>query len=151
MPKITPFLWFNDNAGEAADFYLALFPNARKLSEVRSKGVGPWPEGKIATISIEFEGQHVTFMNGGPAHQLSEAFSFTLLCKDQPEIDHYWSAFLDAGGRELACGWIKDHFGLCWQVVPENMGQLINNPGGMAAMMQMKKLDIAALKAAATQ
>jgi len=151
MPKITPFLWFDSNADEAADFYLALFPNARKLSEVRSKGVGPWPEGKIATISIEIEGQHVTFLNGGPAYQLNEAFSFTLQCSDQAEIDHYWAAFLDAGGKEMACGWVKDHFGVCWQVVPENMGQLIDNPGGMAAMMTMKKLDIAALKAAASK
>lgn len=150
MSKITPFLWFNSNAGEAADFYLSLFPNARKVGEVRSKGVGPWPEGAIATVTLELEGQQVTFLNGGAYQQLTPAFSFTLNCEDQAEIDRYWAAFVDDGGKEMACGWLTDRFGVSWQVVPRDMGRLIDNAGGMAAMMQMKKLDIATLRAAAT-
>ena len=148
MNKITPFLWFNDNAEEAANFYLSVFPQAKKLAELRSKGVGPWPEGKIGTITIELMGQPMTFLNGGPAHQLTEAFSFTVTCNDQAEIDRYWAALSD-GGKEIACGWLKDKFGLCWQIVPANIGQLVSNPGGMQAMMKMVKLDIAKLEAAA--
>jgi predicted 3-demethylubiquinone-9 3-methyltransferase (glyoxalase superfamily) len=148
MNKITPFLWFNDNAGEAAEFYLNLFPSAKKLNELRSKGVGPWPEGKIATITIELEGQQMIFMNGGPAYKLDQSFSWTIHCEDQKEIDRYWDAFISAGGKELACGWLTDHFGVCWQVVPKNIVQLVNTPAGMTAMMTMKKFDIAALEAA---
>lgn len=151
MSKVTPFLWFDNNAGEAAEFYLSVFPHARKTNELRSRGVGPWPEGAIATISIELEGQPMTFLNGGPAHQLTEAFSFFVSCESQAEIDEYWNKFLAAGGTEIACGWLKDHFGLCWQIVPANIGELISHPKAMEAMMSMKKLDIATLEQAARQ
>ena len=151
MNKITPFLWFDSDAEDAANFYLALFPHAKKTHELRSKGVGPWPEGHIATVQIELEGQAMTFLNGGPGHPQTDAFSFFVTCEDQAELDGYWDKILAAGGSELACGWIKDHFGVHWQFIPKGMMQLISHPKAMAAMMTMKKLDIAALEAAARE
>jgi predicted 3-demethylubiquinone-9 3-methyltransferase (glyoxalase superfamily) len=148
MPKVTPFLWFNDNAEEAAEYYLALFPGSKKLAELRSRGVGPWPEGKIATITIELMGQELTFMNGGPAHAHTPAFSLVAACKDQAELDHYWDRLLE-GGQAMACGWLTDKFGLCWQIVPERIGDILKHPKAMAAMMTMVKFDIAALELAA--
>ena len=150
MNKITPFLWFNDNAEDAAEFYLSVFPQAKKLGELRSSGVGPWPTGKIATITIELMGQQMTFLNGGPAHALTPAFSYSVACKDQAEIDFYWDKLLE-GGKPMACGWLTDKFGLCWQIVPETIGEVLKHPKAMAAMMQMVKFDIAALEAAATE
>lgn len=151
MNKITPFLWFDSNAGQAADFYLKLFPHARKTNELRSKGIGPWPAGEIATISIELEGQAMTFLNGGPGHPLTDAFSFFVNCDSQSELDGYWDKILAAGGEEIACGWIRDHFGLCWQFVPKNMMELVSHPKAMQAMMSMKRLNIAELEAAAAE
>jgi predicted 3-demethylubiquinone-9 3-methyltransferase (glyoxalase superfamily) len=149
MNKLAPFLWFNDNAEEAAEFYLSVFPHARKVDEVRSKGVGPWPEGKIAIITIELEGQEMVFLNGGPAQQLSPAISFFVRCDSQQEIDTYWDRLMEGGGQPMACSWLVDRFGLCWQIVPRNIGELISHPKAMEAMMGMIKLDIAALEAAA--
>jgi predicted 3-demethylubiquinone-9 3-methyltransferase (glyoxalase superfamily) len=148
MNNVAPFLWFNDNAEEAAEFYLSVFPHARKLDEVRSKGVGPWPVGKIATITIELEGQEMVFLNGGPAHQLNPAFSFFVRCDSQEEIDSYWDKLME-GGKSMACGWLTDRFGLCWQIVPRNIGELIRHPKAMEAMMGMIKMDLPALEAAA--
>ena len=149
MNKVAPFLWFNDNAEEAAAFYLSVFPHVRKLGEVRSKGVGPLPEGKIVTISIELEGQEMVFLNGGPAHQLSPAISFFVRCDSQEEIDSYWEKLMEGGGKPMACGWLTDRFGLCWQIVPRNIGELIRHPAAMKAMMNMIKMDLPALEAAA--
>jgi predicted 3-demethylubiquinone-9 3-methyltransferase (glyoxalase superfamily) len=149
--KLAPFLWFNDNAEEAAEFYLGVFPHARKVKELRSKGVGPWPVGKIATIVIELEGQEMTFMNGGPAHQLTPAFSFFVRCDSQKELDTYWEKLMAGGGKPMACGWLTDRFGLCWQVVPRNVEELLSHPKAMQAMMGMIKMDIAALEAAARE
>lgn len=151
MNKITPFLWFNDNAEEAAEFYLSVFPEAKKVSEMRSSGVGPWPAGKIATITIELMGVQMTFLNGGSTYALTPAFSYSVACKDQAEIDRYWEKLLEGGGKPMACGWLTDKFGLCWQIVPENIGELVKHPKGMAAMMTMVKFDIAALEAAAKE
>jgi predicted 3-demethylubiquinone-9 3-methyltransferase (glyoxalase superfamily) len=150
MNKVTPFLWFNDNAEEAAEFYLKVFPQARKLEELRSKGVGPWPEGKIATITIVLEGQEMVFLNGGPSYQLNPAFSFFIRCDSQAEIDSYWDKLTD-GGKPSACGWLTDRFGLSWQVVPRNIGELVSHPKAMAAMMGMIKMDLGALEAAARE
>jgi len=150
MNKITPFLWFNDNAEAAAEYYLALFPNSRKLNELRVPEGGPGPVGSLLVVDLEIEGQQVTFLNGGPSQQLSEAFSFVIHCETQQEIDAYWSKLTD-GGSEIACGWLKDRFGVSWQVVPANIFQLVSHPAGMRAMMTMKKLDIAALQQAASQ
>jgi len=150
MNKVAPFLWFNDNAEEAAEFYLGVFPHARKLDELRSKGVGPWPEGKIATITIELDGQEMVFLNGGPAYQLNPAFSFFVRCDSQKEIDSYWDKLIE-GGKPMACGWLTDRFGLCWQIVPHNIGELISHPRAMEAMMRMIKMDLPALEAAARE
>jgi len=140
MPKPVPFLWFDSNAEEAANFYLSLFPNSSKTSEMRLSG-------KLHVIALELNGQPMTFLNGGPGHPLTDAFSFCLSCETQAEIDSLWSQ-LTEGGQEIACGWLRDRFGLCWQVVPANIGELLSRPGAMAAIMTMKKLDIAVLQEA---
>ena len=150
MKKITPFLWFNANAEDAAEFYLSVFPNSKKLRELRVTEAGPGPVGSLLTIDIELEGQQVTFINGGPAHQLTEAFSFSVVCDSQEEIDSYW-AVLGEGGKELGCGWIKDKFGLCWQIVPRKIVEYVSRPGVMRAMMPMMKLDIAKLERGAAE
>ena len=146
MNKITPFLWFNDNAEDVANFYLSIFPDGRKLNELRATEAGPGPVGSLVTVELELNGQQMTFLNGGPAYQLSEAFSFVITCDAQAEIDDFWTRL---AGTELACGWMKDKFGVCWQVVPKNLSNLLKHPNAMKAMMQMKKFDIAALEAAA--
>jgi len=150
MPTITPFLWFDTEAEDAANFYLSVFKDTKKITEVRSNGVGPWPVGAIAIITIELMGQQMTFLNGGPHHKLSEAFSFFISCDTQSEIDYYWNALLQ-GGAESVCGWLKDKFGLSWQVAPKNISDLIRHPNAMKAMMGMVKLDIATLEAAARE
>jgi predicted 3-demethylubiquinone-9 3-methyltransferase (glyoxalase superfamily) len=141
-PVITPFLWFDANAEEAVSFYLTVFKNSRRMGEMRTA------EGKILTISFELDGQKFTALNGGPAHKFTEAISFVVRCKSQQEIDDYWSN-LTEGGSEIQCGWLKDKFGLCWQVVPERIPELIKHPKAMQAMMGMKKLNIAELERAA--
>jgi predicted 3-demethylubiquinone-9 3-methyltransferase (glyoxalase superfamily) len=151
MKKIAPFLWFNGEAEEAAEFYLSVFSHARKVDELRSKGTGPWPAGKIATITIELEDQEVTFLNGGPEQKLSPAFSFFVRCDSQGEIDGYWDKLLAGGGKPVACGWLTDRFGVSWQLVPRNISELVNHPKAMEAMMKMIKLDIATLEAAARE
>jgi predicted 3-demethylubiquinone-9 3-methyltransferase (glyoxalase superfamily) len=150
MHKITPFLWFNANAEEAADFYLSVFPHSRKLHELRVTEAGPGPVGSLLVLDLEIDGQQMTFLNGGPAHQLTEAFSFTVRCETQQEIDGYWAKLGD-GGKELGCGWLKDKFGLCWQIVPEKLPELLVHPQAMRAMMGMMKMDLAALEEAALQ
>ena len=151
MNKITPFLWFNDNARDAANFYLSIFPNSRKLNELRTNEANPGPVGALLAIDLELDGQQVTFLNGGPAYQLNEAFSFVIRCETQAEIDDYWTKLTADGGKEIACGWLTDKFGLTWQIVPTDIYNLVNTPAGMRAMMTMKKLDIAALQQAASQ
>ena len=151
MPKITPFLWFDDNAEEAVEFYLSVFPNSRRMDELRAGDAGPGPKGSIITIGFELDGQPFTALNGGPEHQFNEAVSFFVHCKDQAEIDSYWSKLLAGGGEEIACGWLKDRFGLRWQIVPVNIMELIRPAAAMRAMMTMKKLDIAALEKAAKE
>jgi predicted 3-demethylubiquinone-9 3-methyltransferase (glyoxalase superfamily) len=148
MNKITPFLWFNDNAEEAADFYLSIFPDGRKLDELRVTEAGPGPVGSLLTVTIELMGQQMVFMNGGPGHPLTDAFSFFIACKTQEEIDSYW-AKLTEGGSEIQCGWLKDKFGVSWQIAPENIMKMVSHPNAMRAMMKMVKFDIATLEAAA--
>jgi predicted 3-demethylubiquinone-9 3-methyltransferase (glyoxalase superfamily) len=148
MNKITPFLWFDSNAEEAADFYLTVFANSRKFNELRVTEAGPGPVGSLLALDLEINGQQVSFLNGGPAHQLSEAFSFVVRCETQAEIDDYWEKLGD-GGTELGCGWLKDKFGLCWQIVPLRLYEILAHPAAMRAMMTMKKFDVAALERAA--
>ena len=145
--RVSPFLWFDNNAHQAADFYTSIFPNSRKVSELKNPQS---PDAPPLVVSFDIDGQRVTAMNGGPHQKLTPAFSFVVSCKDQEELDRYWSK-LSEGGAEVACGWLTDKFGLSWQIVPENIGELVSHPKAFQAMMGMKKLDIAALKAAAAQ
>jgi predicted 3-demethylubiquinone-9 3-methyltransferase (glyoxalase superfamily) len=147
-PRITPFLWFDSNAEEAVDFYLSVFKNSRRLSELRNTGDAPGPKGGILTISFELDGLRFTALNGGPVYKFNEAVSFVVRCDTQQEVDDYWSK-LTAGGQEIACGWLRDKFGVCWQVVPARLPELIQNPKAMQAMMKMKKIDLAELERAA--
>lgn len=149
-PRITPFLWFDANAEEAVDFYIAVFKNSRKLTELRNTGDAPGQKGGILTIGFELDGQKFTALNGGPMYKFNEAVSFVVRCDTQEEIDYYWS-MLTAGGSEIACGWLKDRFGLCWQVVPAQLSSLLRTSKAMQAMMKMKKLDIVELERAARE
>ncbi len=149
FPRITPFLWFDGNAEEAVDFYLTVFKNSRRLELLRSSTDTPsGPKGMVLTVSFELDGLRFTALNGGPYHKFSEAVSFVVRCDTQEEVDYYWERLTDGGG-EVACGWLKDKFGLSWQVVPARLPELIRHPKAMEAMMQMKKLDIATLERAA--
>lgn len=155
MQKISPFLWFDNNAGEAIDFYLSVFKNSKKTRVATNPSTAPGPEGALLVASIELEGQEITLMNGGPGHPLTDAISLTINCETQEEVDYYWNRLLEGGGSELACGWLKDRFGLCWQVTPVMLPELLAGPDRakaarvMQAMMNMVKLDIAKLLAAA--
>lgn len=150
MKTITPFICFNTEAGEAAELYLRVFPRARKLGEVRSTGVGPWPEGAVATVTLELEGQEMVFLNAGPRFQMTPAFSFFVSCETQDEINRYWDQLVE-GGKAMACGWLTDRFGLCWQIAPRQLGEWIRQPKAMSAMMEMQKLEMAVLEAAARE
>jgi predicted 3-demethylubiquinone-9 3-methyltransferase (glyoxalase superfamily) len=147
-PRITPFLWFDGNAEEAANFYLSVFRNSRRLDEVRAGYDSRIPKGRILTVAFELDGQRFTAINGGPMYKFSEALSFVVRCDSQAEIDEYWAKLSD-GGSEGRCGWLKDRFGLSWQVVPGKLAELIKHPKALEAMMGMKKLDIAELERAA--
>jgi predicted 3-demethylubiquinone-9 3-methyltransferase (glyoxalase superfamily) len=148
FPRITPFLWFDSNAEEAVDFYMGIFKNSRRLGELRNTGDAPGAKGGILTISFELDGQRFTALNGGPVYKFNEAVSFVVRCDTQDEVDHYWEK-LTAGGIEIQCGWLRDKFGLCWQIVPARLSELLRNSKAMQAMMGMKKLDIAELERAA--
>src|SRR5450432_3390046 len=138
-PRITPFLSFDSNAEEAVDFYLTVFANSRKLDELRK------PDGTILTIAFELDGQKFTALNGGPSFKFTEAISLVVRCDTQNEVDDYW-AKLTEGGSEVECGWLKDKFGLSWQIVPAQLLEWIKKPKAMEAMMKMKKFDIAELE-----
>jgi predicted 3-demethylubiquinone-9 3-methyltransferase (glyoxalase superfamily) len=149
-PSITPFLWFDQNAEEAVDFYISIFPNSRRLHELRNTGNAPSPKGGILTLAFELNGFKFVALNGGPAHQFNEAVSFVVNCDNQEQIDYYWSKLTD-GGAEIACGWLKDKFGLRWQITPTRIGELLKNSKAMQAMMNMTKFDIAELERAANE
>jgi predicted 3-demethylubiquinone-9 3-methyltransferase (glyoxalase superfamily) len=148
MKKITPFLWFNDEAEAAADFYCSVFSGAKKLGELRFGEAGPGPAGSLLVVDLELEGQQITLMNGGPGHPLTDAFSLAVRCETQAEIDGYW-AKLTEGGAEGRCGWLKDKFGLSWQIIPVGLTTWLRKPAAMQAMLGMTKLEIAVLEAAA--
>ncbi|MET7358845.1 VOC family protein [Streptomyces sp. NPDC005562] len=154
MPRITPNLWFDLQSEEAAQFYVSVFPNS-EIKNVSYYGEGaPRPAGTVLTVDFELDGQPYTAINGGPDFTFTEAVSFQIDCADQAEVDHYWTK-LSEGGEEGPCGWLKDKYGLSWQVVPAVLGELITDPDpersqrAMQAMLGMKKLDVAALQAAA--
>jgi predicted 3-demethylubiquinone-9 3-methyltransferase (glyoxalase superfamily) len=149
FPRITPFLWFNNNAEEAVDFYLTVFKNSRKLEVANNHPDHPNPPAKVLTVAFELEGLEFTALNGGPAFEFTEAISFVVRCDTQEEVDDYW-AKLTAGGKEIQCGWLKDKFGITWQIVPARLPELITkNPKALQAMMGMKKINIAELERAA--
>ena len=156
MQKITPCLWFDTEGEEAANLYTSVFPNSKILDVSRYGDAGPRPAGSVMTVSFELDGQEFVALNGGPEYKFSEAVSFQISCDSQEEVDEYW-AKLTEGGEEGPCGWLKDRFGLSWQVVPTALPELLNDPDParaqrvMQAMFKMTKIDIAALREAADQ
>jgi predicted 3-demethylubiquinone-9 3-methyltransferase (glyoxalase superfamily) len=158
MQKITPFLWFNDNAEEAVKFYTSVFKNSKigkiaRYDEAGEKASGR-PAGSVMTVEFQLEGQEFVTLNGGPMFKFTEAISFVVNCETQEEVDYYWEK-LSAGGKEVQCGWLKDKFGLSWQIVPTVLGELLSDKDAakaqrvMQAMLKMVKLDIKKLKQAA--
>ncbi len=153
MQKITPFLWFDKNAEEAVNHYLAIFKNSKINNILRCGDVGPGPKGSILTIAFQLEGQEFIALNGGPIFKFTEAISLSVDCKSQQEVDDLWEKLSD-GGQKSQCGWLKDKFGLSWQVVPSALVEMLQDQDAekakrvMAAMMQMSKIDIAILKQA---
>ncbi len=154
MQKITPNLWFDTEAEEAASFYTSIFENSRIVSVAHYTEAGPRPAGMVMTVEFELDGQRFVGINGGPQFTFDEAVSFQIACETQEEVDYYWER-LSEGGSEGPCGWLKDRFGLSWQVVPTGMEELFGGPDreraerAMQAMLAMRKIDIAALRSAA--
>ncbi|SCL33703.1 Glyoxalase superfamily enzyme, possibly 3-demethylubiquinone-9 3-methyltransferase [Micromonospora rhizosphaerae] len=152
--KITPNLWFDTQAEEAANFYISVFDNSRIVNVTRYTEAGPRPAGMVMTVEFELAGQRFVGINGGPEFTFTEAVSFQINCETQDEIDYYWER-LSEGGQEGPCGWLKDRYGLSWQVVPTGMEEMLNDPDperarrAMQAMLGMGKIDIAALRSAA--
>lgn len=148
MQKITPNLWFDGNAKEAVDFYTSIFKDSKvtSTSYYPTEGLADFQQklaGQVLTVNFELNGQSFTAINAGPEFKFNESISFSILCKDQEEIDYFWEALTADGGEESVCGWLKDKYGLSWQVVPETMEELVGKPGGFEKMMQMKKIVIA--------
>ena len=153
IQKINPFLWFDDQAEEAARFYTSIFNNSKIETIVHYGETGPGPKGSVMTVAFELDGQRFVALNGGPHFKFTEAISFVVNCETQAEVDEFWQK-LSEGGEEVACGWLKDKFGLSWQIVPTVMVEMLQDPDPeksqrvMQAMMPMKKLDIAVLEQA---
>jgi predicted 3-demethylubiquinone-9 3-methyltransferase (glyoxalase superfamily) len=156
MPKLTPYLWFDTEGEEAARFYTSVFPNSKITEITRYGSAGPRPEGMVMTVAFELDGQAFVALNGGPEFKFNEAVSFEVGCKTQEEVDAYWTT-LSEGGEEGPCGWLKDKFGVSWQVVPTVLNELIADPDReksqrvMQAMLSMRKIEIGALERAAAQ
>jgi predicted 3-demethylubiquinone-9 3-methyltransferase (glyoxalase superfamily) len=156
MQKITPFLWFDSQAEEAANFYVSIFKNSTIKSVSRYGEGSPGPKGSVMSVTFQLEGQDFMALNGGPLFSFTPAVSFFVNCETQQELDELW-AKLTAGGEEVRCGWLKDKFGLSWQIIPTALGQMLQDPNPekskrvMQALMQMNKLDIATLKRAYEQ
>ncbi|HEV2758154.1 MAG TPA: VOC family protein [Acidimicrobiales bacterium] len=154
LSKITPCLWFDTQAEDAANFYTGIFPNSRVVNVSHYGSAGPRPEGMVMVVDFELEGQSFVALNGGPEFTFNEAISFQVSCESQEEVDDYWTKLTD-GGQEVACGWLKDRFGVAWQIVPTVLDELVRDPDpersqrAMKAMMAMTKFDIAELRRAA--
>jgi predicted 3-demethylubiquinone-9 3-methyltransferase (glyoxalase superfamily) len=153
MTKITPFLWFDGQAEEAAKLYVSIFPDSKIVNTTHYGEGAPVPKGTVMTVKFELSGQPFIALNGGPQFKFTEAVSFSVDCKNQAEIDHYWSR-LSAGGKEEPCGWLKDKYGMSWQVNPGILGKMLGDPDPekskrvFDAMLKMKKIDIATLEKA---
>ena len=156
MPRITPNLWFDTESEEAAEFYVSVFPNSEITNVTYYGEAGPRPAGTVMTVDFVLDGQQYTAIDGGPEFTFDEAVSLLINCADQEEVDHYWTKLSD-GGEEGPCGWLKDRYGLSWQVIPVALGELLSDPDeqraqrAMKAMLGMKKIDVAAIRAAADQ
>jgi predicted 3-demethylubiquinone-9 3-methyltransferase (glyoxalase superfamily) len=156
MPELTPCLWFDTEGEEAATYYTSIFPNSRILEIGRYGEAGPRPAGTVMTVSFELDGRKFLALNGGPEFTFSEAISFQVDCKAQDEVDMYWSRLSECG-EEGPCGWLKDRFGLSWQIVPAQLEELLGDSDRqkaervMAAMLKMRKIEIAELERAAAQ
>jgi predicted 3-demethylubiquinone-9 3-methyltransferase (glyoxalase superfamily) len=154
MPNVTPWLWFDTEGEEAADFYTSVFPNSKILEVTRYGSANPQQEGTVMTVTFDLDGQQISALNGGPQYTFNEAVSFMVECADQAEVDYYWNA-LSEGGEQGPCGWLKDRYGLSWQIVPRALQELLADPDRdkaqrvMAAMMQMRKIEVAGLERAA--
>src|ERR1700728_507662 len=146
--RITPFLWLHDNAGEDVNFYVSVFKNSHRLDRLPNNGHAPASTDTL-TISFELDGQKFTAINGGPHFKFNESVSFVVRCDSQAEVDEYWDKLTADGGSESQCGWLKDKFGLSWQIVPARMIDLIKKPAAMQAMLKMKKIDISEIERAA--
>lgn len=155
MQKITPFLWFDTQAEEAANFYVSIFDNSKVLSLTRCGEATPGPKGSVLTVEFELEGQKFAALNGGPNFKFTEAVSFVVNCTTQEQVDYFWEKLLEGGGKESQCGWLKDKYGLSWQVTPTILIELLQDKDPekanrvMQAMMKMIKIDIETLKQAA--
>jgi len=153
MQKITPFLWFDNRAEEAMNFYTSIFKNSKVGSVCRYGDAGPGPKGTVMTASFQLEGQELVALNGGPIFHFTEAISFSVNCETQEEVDDFWEK-LSAGGEKQRCGWLKDKFGLSWQIVPSALSEMLQDKDPekssrvMQAMLQMQKLDIKGLRQA---
>jgi predicted 3-demethylubiquinone-9 3-methyltransferase (glyoxalase superfamily) len=153
MQKITPFLWFDDKAEQAAKFYVGIFKSSKILGISRSGDTGPGPKGSVMVVDFQIGGQRFQALNGGPVYKISPAVSFVVDCADQAEVDHFWNK-LSAGGKKVQCGWLEDKFGVSWQIVPRAFMRMMNDKDPekvarvFAAMMKMKKLDIRGLEKA---
>ena len=151
--RIKPFLWFEDQAEDAAKLYTSIFPDSEIVQVVRYPSGSPGPAGKVMTVAFRLQGQDFVALNGGPQFPFTEAVSFVVECADQAEIDYYWDRLTSGGGKPVQCGWLKDRFGLSWQVVPKDIGRYFTDPKTaervMKAIMPMEKLDIAQLEDAA--
>ena len=156
MQKITPFLWFNDNAEEAMNFYVSIFKNSKIGRVTRYGDAGPGPKGTVMSATFQLDGQEFFALNGGPQFKFTEAISFFVNCETQEEVDELWEK-LSEGGRKNSCGWLKDKFGLSWQIIPTVLGQMLGDKDPekskrvMQAMLQMNKIDIRVLKQAYEQ
>ena len=156
LQKITPFLWFDYQAEEAAGFYTSIFDNSKITAITHYGDTGPGPKGSVMTVAFELAGQKFVALNGGPHFKFTEAISFVVNCEKQTEVDKFWTK-LSEGGQEVQCGWLKDKYGLSWQIVPTRLPELLQDPDparaqrAMQAMMQMTKIDIAGLEAAAAR
>jgi predicted 3-demethylubiquinone-9 3-methyltransferase (glyoxalase superfamily) len=156
MQKITPFLWFDNQAEEAVDYYTSIFKNSRIVSIARYGPGGPGPEGSVMTIAFQLDGQDFVALNGGPVFTFTPAISFYVSCRTQEEVDDLWGK-LSAGGAEEQCGWLKDRYGVSWQIVPTALIEMLNDPDPekarrvMNAMLQMRKIEIADLRLAYEQ
>lgn len=154
MPRITPNLWFDTQSQDAAEYYCSVFPNSKVTNVTHYGEAGPRPAGLVLTVDFVLDGQEFTAINGGPEFTFNEALSLLINCADQEEVDYYWSK-LSEGGEEGPCGWLKDRYGLSWQVCPAGLVELLNDPDpgrsrrAMEAMMGMGKIDLAAVQAAA--